>query len=210
MRTPFQMRHQSRTQTLLRIGTFCIATLFASGCANTVQYGEAIKPETITTEFGITDLQNMVSKMTDNMINNPTVMSYTYARSPTLAIDSLVNRTGRPLNTRVVSSVISQKLQTQGTYQLIEGMKVETAKARLRLQSAEALEEPANAAKISSSLSADLFLYGDISEVIRTRPTTKEVFYRISMKLLDNKSGGVVWQEEKEYLKSQKKIVFGI
>jgi len=204
------MRTLHSARSILRIGTLCVATVLASGCANTVQYGEASKPETITTEFGITDLQNMISKMTDNMINNPTVMSYTYARRPTMAIDSLVNRTGRPLNTRVVSSVISQKLQTQGTYSLIEGMKVETAKARLRLQSPESLEEAANAHKISTNLGSDLFLYGDISEVIRTRPTTKEVFYRISMRLLDNKSGGVVWQEEKEFLKSQKKIVFGI
>lgn len=204
------MRTSFSVKSLFTVGTLCVATLLGSGCTNTVQYGEASKPEVVTTEFGLSDLQNMVSKMTDNMINNPTVMSYTYAKRPSLALDSLINRTGRPLNTRVVTGVISQKLQSQDTFRLIEGMSVENTKKRLRLQSPEAMEEPANAHKISSALAADLFLYGDISEVVRTHPTTKEVFYRVSMQLLDNKSGGVVWREEKEFLKSQKKIVFGI
>lgn len=204
MRTPVSVK------SLLTVGTLCVATLAGSGCTNTVQYGEASKAEVVTTEFGISDLQNMVSKMTDNMISNPTVMSYTYAKRPSMALDTLTNRTGRPLNMRVVSSVISQKLQSQDTFRLIEGTTVENTKQRLRLQSADALEEPANAHKISSALGADLFLYGDVSEVVRTHPTTKEVFYRISMQLLDNKSGGIVWREEKEFLKSQKKIVFGI
>lgn len=204
MRTPVSIK------SLLTLGTLCLATVLGSGCTNTIQYGEASKPEVVTTEFGLSDLQNMVSKMTDNMVNNPTVMSYTYAKRPSLALDSLINRTGRPLNTRVVTGVISQKLQSQDTFRLIEGMTVENTKKRLRLQSPEAMEEPANAHKVSSALGSDLFLYGDISEVVRTHPTTKEVFYRVSMQLLDNKSGGVVWREEKEFLKSQKKIVFGI
>ncbi len=204
MRTPVSLK------SVFTLGTLCIATLVGSGCTNTVQYGDASKPEVVTTEFGISDLQNMVSKMTDNMIANPTVMSYTYAKRPALALDSLTNRTGRPLNTRVVTSVISQKLQTQDSFRLIEGMTIENTKQRLRLQSADALEEPASAHKVSSALGADLFLYGDVSEVVRTHPTTKEVFYRVNMQLLDNKSGGVVWREEKEFLKSQKKTVFGI
>lgn len=204
------MRNTFNARSLLSISSFCIVTLFASGCANTVQYGEASKPTTVTTEFGVTDLQNMVSKMTDNMINSPTVMSYTYARRPSLAVDSLINRTGRALNTRLVSSTVSQKLETQGTYRIIMGTPVDGSKQKLGLQAPDSLDETANAHKISTSLGADLFLYGDVSEVIRSHPTTKEVFYRISMHLLDSKSGGIVWQEEKEFLKSQKKIVFGI
>lgn len=204
------MRNLLPAKSLLSVTTLCIATLLGSGCTNTIKYGDEIKPATVTTEFGVTDLQNMVSKMTDNMIGNPTVMSYTYAKRPALALDTLINRTGRPLNTPVVTSVVSQKLQAQDTFRLIEGATVQGTKQRLGLQSAEALDEPANAQKICAGLGADLFLYGDVSEVIRTHPTTKEVYYRISMHLLDNKSGGVVWQEEKEFLKSQKKIVFGI
>lgn len=204
------MQNLRPASSLLGIGLLCLASALNSGCANTVQYGEASKPATVTTEFGVTDLQNMASKMTDNMINNPTVMSYTYGHRPTLALDSLTNNTGRPLNTGVVGSVVSQKLQTLGAYQLIEGNSVANAKSRLRLQSPDALDDVMNAQKVCSSVGADLFLYGDVSEVVRTHPTAKEVYYRVSMRLLDSKSGGVVWQEEKEFLKSQKKIVFGI
>ena len=59
-------------------------------------------------------------------------------------------------------------------------------------------------------MAADYLLVGEISNVIRTQPKQKKVFYRLSLKLLDQSNGETIWREQRELLKSEKNIVYGI
>ncbi|HEX4938232.1 MAG TPA: hypothetical protein VFX11_06125, partial [Candidatus Kapabacteria bacterium] len=63
---------------------------------------------------------------------------------------------------------------------------------------------------LSQSVGADFLLIGEISNVIRSQPQQKEVWYRLSLKLVDERSGQFLWQERREFLKSQKKVIYGI
>ena len=53
-------------------------------------------------------------------------------------------------------------------------------------------------------------MVGEISNIIRTEPKQKKVFYRVSLKLLEQDTGQYIWQQQQELLKSEKNIVYGI
>ena len=71
-------------------------------------------------------------------------------------------------------------------------------------------EDPASGQSLATAVAADYLLVGEISNVIRTQPKQKKVFYRLSLKLLDQSNGETIWREQRELLKSEKNIVYGI
>ncbi len=186
------------------------ATLLLTACTNTIKYDVANRPSVVKTEFNVTDLQSMVGGMTDNMLTHPSVLSYTLAKRPALAVDTLVNLTGRELGVSVASNDMLEKLLAADSFKVIGGDNVRTARSQAGLGDVQAIDDKAAAWSMAKALNADLLLYGEVSEVIRAKATAKDVFYRVDLRLLDRKTGGIAWQDQKEFLKSQKKTIYGL
>ena len=70
--------------------------LVLSGCASRVDYGDAQARETVTADFGSTDLQMIATKMVDDMMVFPPIVEMTRDRRPVLF--STASRT-RPART---------------------------------------------------------------------------------------------------------------
>lgn len=193
-------------------------TLFAAsilmvgiqGCANTIKYGEATRTEAIKTEVGINELQAATDKLVSKMLTFPSVETLTKSERLTVAIDTISNHTQENLDTGIMTANLYEQLTASGKFRLSDPEKVRQG----REDAASLLDYGATtdkaAQKIAGATSADLVLYGSLVDIIRIKPTNKEVYYRLSLHLLDAGSGKEVWSDEHEILKSQRKSIYGI
>ena len=187
-----------------------IMALGMQGCANTIKYGEATRAETLKTEVGISELQAATQKLVDKMLVYPSVTEKTADKRPTIAIDAITNHTHNGMDTGPMTAGVFEQLTASGQFRFSSPEKIRAS----REQAKDLLDYGATTAKaaqkIANEVDAELVVYGSLVDIIRIKPTHKEVYYRINLNLLDAQSGNVIWQDEHEFLKSQKKAVYGI
>ena len=80
----------------------CAIALLVQGCASspTVSYGDAKAVETITADFGSSDLQQIAEKMTGSMLQSA-VVSEARVR-PIMTVADVKNKTTEYIDTRVI------------------------------------------------------------------------------------------------------------
>ena len=91
-----------------------IATLaLAAGCATTekTSYGDARSVETVTNQFGSTDLQMIAESMTRSMLNAPVVAG---GNLPIVTVQEVKNKTSEYIDTRSITDSIRVELQKSG------------------------------------------------------------------------------------------------
>ena len=94
------------------IGAFALcATVGLSGCAETTRYGDARGVETVTNQFGSTDLQMIAESMTRSMLNAPVVAG---GNLPIVTVQEVKNKTSEYIDTRTITDSIRVELQKSG------------------------------------------------------------------------------------------------
>lgn len=187
-----------------------ITALTIQGCANTIKYGEASKPQSIETEVGINELQFATQKLVSKMLKFPPVTEATQSKRPTIAIDAITNHTHQNMDISPLTASVFEELTNAGKFRFSDAEKVQASRdqAKQLLDYGATTEQAAQF--IGAELAADYVLYGSLANIIRTKPTNKEVYYRISLHLLDTNTGKLIWRDDQEILKSQRKAIYGI
>ena len=86
--------------------------LLAAGCAQEkTRYGDARGVETLTNEFGSTDLQLMAESMARSMLQAPVIASNNL---PVLTVQEVRNKTSEYIDTRAITDSIRSELQKGG------------------------------------------------------------------------------------------------
>ena len=84
----------------------------AAGCAQPVtRYGDAKGVETVTNEFGSTDLQSIAESMARSMQTSPAIIS---GNLPIVTVQEVRNRTSEYIDTRAITDSIRSELQKGG------------------------------------------------------------------------------------------------
>ena len=122
----------------------------------------------------------------------------------------LINFTYDKLDLAAINGQLMNELNKANRFRFSdqEDMSAESEKWKDSLY--QLFEDPASGQSLATAVAADYLLVGEISNVIRTQPKQKKVFYRLSLKLLDQSNGETIWREQRELLKSEKNIVYGI
>ncbi|MGB1203675.1 MAG: penicillin-binding protein activator LpoB, partial [Alloalcanivorax venustensis] len=94
--------------------------LVLSGCASRVDYGDAQARETVTADFGSTDLQMIATKMVDDMMVFPPIVEMTRDRRPVLFVDRIKNKTSEHIDTESVTDTIQSKLINSGKFRFVD------------------------------------------------------------------------------------------
>src|SRR5688500_13751086 len=96
-------------RTLLLI---CAAAALAAGCAReTTRYGDARGVETVTNQFGSTDLQMIAETMARSMQNAPVIAA---GNLPIVTVQEVRNKTSEYIDTRSITDSIRAELQKGG------------------------------------------------------------------------------------------------
>lgn len=182
-----------------------------SGCATNspllggnVQYGDAKAVETVTNEFGSTDLQTMAEAMTRSMLQSRVI-----ARAkdrPLVTLADMKNKTGEYIDTTSIMHSIRAQLLKSGDVRFatdISAMKAQTDE--LARQNQSGLYRKSKTARMGRMEGAQYRLEGEITSIVKRTSSIKDVYYKLSLILTDIESGTIEWADEKDIRKTSRR-----
>ena len=186
-----------------------ISALSLSGCASTMQYGDAGSAKPISTEFGSSDLQQIAETMVDSMITFPPMVEMTMGRRPVVSVDKVKNKTMQHIDTESITDSIRAKLIRSGKFRFIDRTTDAQAIDELTTQQDSGLVDKKSAIKFGQQLGAEFLLTSNFSEIRQKAGSTTDVYYKFTMTLKNLKTGILEWSDEKEIRKVFKRGTFG-
>jgi uncharacterized protein (TIGR02722 family) len=177
--------------------------LVLAGCAkDTVRYGDARGVETVTNEFGSTDLQQIAESMTRSMLGAPVVAG---GNLPIVTVQDVKNKTSEYIDTRAITDSIRAELQKSGRVRF-------AADAAAMQQQIEELErqqseyyDPKKSAEVGKMVGAAFRLEGNITSIVKQVKDVKDVYYKFNLQLWNVQNGLLEWTDEKEIRKTTTK-----
>jgi uncharacterized protein (TIGR02722 family) len=182
------------------------ALLIHSGCGGKrVTYGDAGAVETLTPEFGSTDLQTIAARMIDSLLVHPVLKD-----RPVIYVSRIRNKTSEHIDTEAITDKIKTALIKSGKVRFTAISEVnEEMIQQLKYQTESGMVDPATRTSIGKQIGADLLLYGDIISIVKKEGRKEDVYYKINLELADLKTGIIEWSEEEEIRKQAKKGIVG-
>lgn len=194
----------------LKVIFILAAVIGLSACQSKVEYGDATEVETVNENFGSTDLQAIAAKMVDSMLTFPPVMVITANDRPIIFVDKVKNKTSEHIDTESVTDTISNKLLRSGKFRFIDMTKVDSVRKQLDYQNNSGMVDPSTAISFGRQIGAQYMLYGNLSSIVKEDGSTKDVYYKMTMRLMDLETGLIEWSDEKEIRKVKSKSFLGM
>ncbi|WP_428773695.1 penicillin-binding protein activator LpoB [Vibrio sp.] len=180
------------------------------GCSNKVSYGDAQEVETTTIEFGSTDLQQIASEMVDSMLMSGSVAAITRDSRPIVFVERIKNKTSEHIDTESITDTVSTKLLNSGKFRFVDMNRVESVREQLNFQNNDELVNQSNAIQFGKMVGAQYMLYGNLSSIAKADGSDRDVYYKMTMRLMDLESGLIEWADETEIRKQQSKSLLGL
>ncbi len=187
-----------------------ILALVLAGCQSKVEYRDATEVETVDISFGSTDLQAVASKMVDSMLTTPSVVRLTANDRPILFVDRITNKTSEHIDTESITDTISTRLLRSGQFRFIDMTRVDAVRKQLDYQNNSGMVDPAKAIQFGRQVGAQYMLYGNLSSIVKRDGSTQDVYYKMTMRLMDLETGLIEWADEKELRKQQNRSFLGL
>lgn len=185
---------------------------FLTGCAvkptqpvvrfdRQVNYGDAKAVELVTNEFGSTDLQMIAETMVGSLLETGI-----FQGRPTVTIASVRNKTSEYIDTTNVMSSIRTALTKSGKVRFVANInEMQNQVDELQRQNQSGLYKGNTTAKMGRMTAARYRLEGELTSIVKQNNTTKDVFYKFTLNMLDVEEGTIEWAEEKEIRKTSKR-----
>lgn len=181
------------------VAALAAAALLAGCATEKTRYGDARATETLTNEFGSTDLQIMAESMARSMLQAPVIAS---ANLPIVTVQEVRNKTSEYIDTRAITDSIRSELQKGGKVRFAvdaSAMKQQTDELS-RQQSGLYAKE--HAAETGQMVGAQYRLEGNIISIVKQVKETKDVYYKLNLQLWNIRNGLLEWSDEKEIRKT--------
>lgn len=181
-------------------------TLIA-GCAtkSVVSYGDAGAVETTDISFGSTDLQKIANEMADSLLVSPVVGTLTENKRPIMFVERIKNKTSEHIDTESITDSVSTKLLRSGKFRFVDMGRVNAVRQQLEFQNDGGLVDPNKAVQFGKQVGAEYMLYGNLSSIVKTNEDKSDVYYKMTLRLMDLESGLVEWADETEIRKTKAK-----
>ena len=192
-------------------GSFLVlmAVFFLAGCASApqVSYGNPEQVETVTSDFGSTDLQMIAEKMVNSLLASPVLSS---GARPVFYVHRVRNMTDEHIDTRSIPDKMRVTLLKSGRvrFSAVSEVNDEILK-QLEYQSRSGVVDPATARSAGSQVGADYFMFGEISSIRKAAGRVEDVYFKFTLNLVNIKTGLIEWADEKEIRKEAKRPLMG-
>lgn len=180
-----------------------------SGCASapSVSYGSPEQVETVTEEFGSTDLQIIAEKMVNSLLATPVLSS---GQRPVLYVHRVKNKTDEHIDTKSITDKIRVTLLKSGRVRFTAVNEVNDEMIKqLEYQTSSGMVDPTTAKTMGHQIGADYFLFGEITSIKKAAGRVKDVYFKFTLNLVNIQTGLIEWADEKEIRKQAKKPLLG-
>jgi len=187
-------------RTLLLISA---AAALLGGCASEkTTYGDARGVETVTNQFGSTDLQMIAEAMARSMQQSPAIVS---GNLPIVTVQEVKNKTSEYIDTRSITDSIRVEVQKSGKVRFaVDAAAMQQQVEELHRQQSD-LYDKEQAAQTGKMAGAQYRLEGNITSIVKQDKDIKDVFYKFNLQLWNIRNGLLEWSDEKEIRKTTSK-----
>lgn len=178
------------------------ALLVLQGCAApTVRYGDAKAVETVNTEFGSTDLQQIAESMARSLLQTRVIADS--REIPVVTVADVRNKTTEYIDTRTITDKIRTQLTRSGRVRFAVSInEMQNQVDELKRQNQSGLYANQTRSKMGNMQGAQYRVEGSISSIVKQTKDVKDVFYIFNLNLISNETGLVEWADEKEIRKT--------
>ena len=188
-----------------------IAATFSSGCStSTIATETQLDRKAMTAALEPQDVRRTVEKMVDSMLADQEFIAEIGGKCPVLDITGIKNRSSMHLDMRSITSSIRTKLLRSRRFRFMDRS---TAADDLQIMNDQALNgmtDQSKAVKMGRQSAAQMYLYGELSEMRQHVDGVTDRYYKFTLNLKDIGSGEIVWSDEQEIRKQQETSVFGM
>lgn len=200
---------------MIKIATSAlVAAVLFSGCAtmggagrvdsnSDVSYGDAKAVESVTTDFGSTDLQSTAEAMTQSLLESRYISKA--SQPPKVRLRDVANKTTEHIDTKAITDKIRIKLLKSGSVRFLAD-KSNLGQVNDERDLTQTSTKKTNMKAMTDS---DYIVTGTVRSIKKANSNVQDVYYNISMELVDPQSGEIVWADEKEIRKVNKKSSLG-
>jgi len=209
-------------QRLARLAALTLALPLAAGCSS-LEYGDPNAVETVTIDFGSTDLQSLSAEMVDSMAQSPAL---SYLADPSKGDDQRIvtvfggieNRTTEHIDTGGISDKIRVALLKTGKFRWVASDQGRSEIGdEVRYQQGSGFVNPAQAAQMGKQLGAEMVVYGSLRSIDKTRGSsiesggtrTRDVYYQFVLNAVNVETAEILWADVAELRKTEKRGIFG-
>lgn len=185
-----------------------ILALSVMGCASRTEYGDAKAVETVTPDFGSTDLHLIAEKMVNSLLQTPIITQA--PQRPVFIVKGVENRTSEHIDTRTITDKIRTQLLKSGRVRFATmGAENQAAIEQLKYQQS-GLVNPATAKNLGRQVGADYLLIGNITSIVKRTRNVKDVYFQFTLNLMDIETGLLEWADEREIRKTRERSFLGL
>lgn len=186
--------------------TFVVLAVSLGACGTKVQYGDPTAVETLTVDFGSTDLQSIAEKMVRSLLSAPVIQE---GNRPVLQVATVMNKTNEHIDTKAITDKIRTTLVQSGSVRFVADEVREEVARELRYQTDSGFVDPETRKRIGKLVGAGYLLTGEITSIRKKAGRETDLYFKITLNLVELETGLIRWAEEKEIRKGQKRPVFG-
>ena len=200
-----------------------VLPLVALVACSSVQYDDPEKVETLTIDFGSTDLQTMASDMVTSLNSSPNLA---YLDNPAKTTDKryimymggVNNRTTEHIDTEGITDAIRSALLQGGRFRFVTGQQGQAEIGdQVRFQQGSGRVDPAQARAFGKQIGAEAILTGTLRSIEKTKGRTLEnglqkkedVWYQFELQCVNIETGEIIWENIKKVRKGENKSIFG-
>ena len=179
------------------------ALALLGGCAGEkTTYGDARGVETVTNQFGSTDLQLIAESMARSMQQSPAIVS---GNLPIVTVQEVKNKTSEYIDTRAITDSIRSELQKGGKVRFaVDEVAMGQQVGEIKRQQSEYYARE-NAVEKGQMVGAQYRMEGNITSIVKQVRDTKDVYYKFNLQLWNIRNGLLEWSDEKEIRKTTTK-----
>ena len=155
-------------------------------------------------------MQQIAEKMVDSLLTSPSVIKLSVTSTPILFVEKIKNKTEEHIDSESVTDSIVNKLLRSGKFKFVDMNSVDKVKSQMGFQKNSGLVDQTTAVVIGKQVGAEYMLYGNLSSIVKEADNLKDVYYKMTMRLMDLKTGLVEWADETEIRKQRSKSWFGM
>jgi penicillin-binding protein activator len=200
-----------------------LAALSLAPACSSVRYDDPDRVETLTIDFGSTDLQTLAAGMTDSFLRSPALQYLDHPgkgedKRIMMYIGKVENRTSEHIDTQGITDSIRTKLLQSGKFRITADQAGQDQLAdQVRFQQGSGRVDPAQARAFGRQIGADVVVYGTLRSIEKGRGRSiesggvkkEDVYYQFVLNAVNIETGEIIWAEEKDIRKVERRGLFG-
>jgi hypothetical protein len=207
----------------MNLDRFALAIVACAAACGSLKYDDPKKTETLTIDYGSTDLQTLSGEMVNSLVTAP---GLSYMDNSGKGDDKRVivyfggieNRTSEHIDTQGISDKISTQLLKSGKFRFVaDDAGQDEIEKQVRFQQETGRVREDMMRQFGKQFGADVILYGSLRSIEKGRGRSiesggvkkEDVYYQFTLKCVNIDTAEIIWQDESELRKTQRTGIFG-